>query len=733
MTQTISHSQLDTFRPDSNNRILLLSAKIELESTPDSLESLPPYCKSAKASLNSPSPTLPSRPLPARVSFFRCSARAKSHKNERVDSHPYCPAAPTLKRVSGCKERLGPRGLPAQHKPSPLRQLGLTAYSNPSPSKMPHGLSMPQSGFQALILCGPGAGLNTFTSVPQEHPKALINIANRPMVWYALDWCYRMGVTDITLVTPPTSEQAIKTALAQNPYLTALPSPSPNVLAPPDLDHTTPTAELLRFSEVQDAIKTDFILLPCDLVCDVPGEAFIEAYLTNLGGLGAEGDVSEADLKSHSIPLIGSAEQKSGRRGGLSIWYNTANRPESVKNEECDFICTSRINNPPNSTVSNVLIDSVKTPGTLRRLACTMPISELQDKCEEEKAWKFRRSLLKNNRNIKCMSQYRDSHIYLLPLWVKEFAKLNEDFESISEDLIGTWAKCGWRKPHYRRRFHVDRLFAEDWKAKAAQIVAAKDELDDEIDLLALSSTQSTHTLQDRSHQRRQTAHLASRVPADPEDSILSSDIVSNNCEDVPSVPELPAVLSCILPSGREAPIVRRVDSAPLLLSVSLALAQCASIEESSTSQTPSETSPFAHATKVASTTSIAPKVTISRSDSLIDSNTTIATMSVIKSSVIGSSVTIGTGVRLTNCLIMEGAIIGDKSVLNGTIVGKRAKVGKNCTLNNCEVQDGNVVDDRTEGKGEKYLIGGLEDEAENDFLDEDAQDDGDGGLLMGS
>jgi translation initiation factor eIF-2B subunit gamma len=54
---------------------------------------------------------------------------------------------------------------------------------------------MPQSGFQALVLCGPGIGLSTFTSIPDEYPKALVSIANRPMVWYVLDWCYRMGVT----------------------------------------------------------------------------------------------------------------------------------------------------------------------------------------------------------------------------------------------------------------------------------------------------------------------------------------------------------------------------------------------------------------------------------------------------------------------------------------------------------------------------------------------------------
>lgn len=60
---------------------------------------------------------------------------------------------------------------------------------------MPHAVAVPPAGFQALILCGPGASLNTFTSTPDEFPKALIPIANRPMVWYPLEWCYRMGIT----------------------------------------------------------------------------------------------------------------------------------------------------------------------------------------------------------------------------------------------------------------------------------------------------------------------------------------------------------------------------------------------------------------------------------------------------------------------------------------------------------------------------------------------------------
>jgi hypothetical protein len=66
---------------------------------------------------------------------------------------------------------------------------------------MPHATA-PTTDFQALILCGPGESLNPFNSNPDELPKALIPIANRPMVWYPLEWCHRAGITSTVSLHP---------------------------------------------------------------------------------------------------------------------------------------------------------------------------------------------------------------------------------------------------------------------------------------------------------------------------------------------------------------------------------------------------------------------------------------------------------------------------------------------------------------------------------------------------
>jgi translation initiation factor eIF-2B subunit gamma len=493
------------------------------------------------------------------------------------------------------------------------------------------------------------------------------------------------------------------------------------------LDHTTPTAELLRIPQVQAAIKSDFLLLPCDLICDVPGEIFLETYLTALGGLGGVGTSSGSDFDASESKILGLGGERSGRRGGLSIWYNAINREESVKSEECDFMCTAQLDihhvKPP--AISHNGSDHAR--GTLRKLVWAMPMSELQDKCEEDKSWNIRQSLLRRYGSVKCLTKYRDAHIYLFPYWVKDFARLNEDFESVSEDLVGTWAKTEWRKPAYRARFNMPKLFSRsNGHNDAQQRTGEQIPIEDEIDLLSLSSTRTTRKPASSTSTAKQTAQLASRVQADPEDSILSPEVEQSDADaDNNSFPLAPPILSYILSSAPSAPLIRRIDTTPLLLSVSLLLAKIPSLEETSPSgKHNSVTSPFAHQSKVAGTTTIAQQVTITRSDTLIDSNTTIAPKCVIKASVIGSSVTIGAGTRLTNCLIMDGAAIGERCVLTGTVVGKKANIGRGCTLTGCEVQDGNVLSDGTDGKkGEKFLVGGLEDEVGGD---EGFADDGD-------
>ncbi|KAJ5312015.1 hypothetical protein PENANT_c022G04495 [Penicillium antarcticum] len=554
-------------------------------------------------------------------------------------------------------------------------------------------LPVPHTGFQALVLCGPGVSLNTFTSNPEEYPKCLIPVANRPMIFYTIDFCKRMGITDIILVTPPSSLAPLQAALRQNPHLTSIPSPSPSVIAPKDLDMTTGTAELLRLPEVQNCIKSDFLLLPCDLICEIPGETLLESWMIFQSALGGSSTVREG-RNAHGPTSSGPGGEQGGRRGGLSVFYQTQGREESVKGEATDFVAIAPLEK-----------DEAPAGHTedLSKLVMSMPMSTLKEKMENDKGFLVRHSLVDKHAQVKMLSSYRDAHLYVLPYWVKDFARLNEKFQSVSEDLVGWWAKAEWQEG-LGAKLKMNEIFQRQGHSLPSGEDASHDgeSLEEEIDLQSMSTTKATSAIAEST--RNSEPQYASRVKAPTASQSLKAS-------------SLPPMLAYV--QRGSAPFVRRVDSSAMLLSTSLRLAKLESTEEVGRSSA----SAFAHNHKVSYPAGVAQRCTVTKSDCLLDMNVTIEEKCVVKESVIGANSHISSGARLTRCVVMDGVTVGPRAVLTGCIIGRRAKIGSECVLKDCEVQDGNVVPDETDAKNEKFMVfEGLDDDMDDDF--EDDQDE---------
>ncbi|RDH19295.1 eukaryotic translation initiation factor subunit eIF2B-gamma [Aspergillus niger ATCC 13496] len=528
---------------------------------------------------------------------------------------------------------------------------------------MPSSAPVPATGFQALILCGPGVSLNTFTSNPEEYPKSLIPIANRPMVFYPIDFCKRSGITDITLITPPSSLGPLQAALKQNPHLTSLPAPSVSVVAPKDLEMTMGTAELLRLPEVQECIKTDFLLLPCDLICDIPGESILEAWLVTQGALGGNSD--------------GPGGEQGGRRGGLAVYYQTLGREESVKGEATDFVAVAPLGQDEAPVVSHLVDGPSALRFGLSKLLMSMPMDTVKERMEQEKGFLVRHALVQKYAQVKMLTSYRDAHLYVFPYWVKDLARHQEKLESVSEDLIGYWAKAGWQKG-LGDKLGMNKIFHDqsqhDNKSHDGDLV------EDEIDLNNISST---------------------KVGSPASQAV-----------------EHPQILAYVQQGS--TPFVRRVDSSAILLSTSLRLAKLDSIEEVGRQAA----SPFAHSQKVAHPEGVAQRCTVTKSDCLLAENVTVEPTCVIKESVIGPNCHISSGARLTRCVVMDGAVVESRAQLTGCLIGRRARIGRECVLKDCEVQDANVVPEETDAKNEKFMVfEGLDDEGDEGMDDMDEFD----------
>jgi translation initiation factor eIF-2B subunit gamma len=512
-----------------------------------------------------------------------------------------------------------------------------------------------------------------------------------------------MGIHDIFLVTPPESASALESALATNPILTSLPKPQPEVIAPKDLEQTTGTGELLRLPEVHNAITADFVVLPCDLVSELDGTKILQQWMT---------------LNPPS------SSRNKQRQGGMGVFYPTQGL-EGISNrkDETDFLATVPLPQP-----------TVTPPhGSLRceveQVVLAMPTDTLNDTIEESKGiFRVRQSLLNKHSRTKMRMKHRDSHFYVFPLWVKDFVAKNERFDSISEDVLGSWAKASWQDGLVARLGLAEVL--EDQTSE----IHANDRFDedDDADPSSLSSTKAT-----AAPVQKPSVSFASRA-GEPATSPTTN---------TTTVPPLLAYVQPAPSPTAPQPLIRRVDTSAQVSSISLYLARQSS-EHS-----------LAHEHKIHPSASIGQQCRVSQEDSLIGENVQMGMRCNIKESVVGANCELGANVRLTKCVLMDGVHVGDGVQLTNCIIGRRARIegqkpvggegeapesagekkpkkkkggegaeDDRTKLTDCEVAPNYVVEAGTEAKGEKLMAFDTdemdEEDDDEDEGDEDEDDD---------
>lgn len=448
---------------------------------------------------------------------------------------------------------------------------------------------------------------------------------------------------EITLVCPPSAAKAMKAAMGTNPHLTGLPMPRPEIVCPADLTQTTGTAEILRLPEIRTLITGDFIVLPCDLVCEFGAEQLLQAWMVKAAS---------------ATDLLGSRGFSNGSRsrhsGGIGVWYETKNNV-TVKGEETDFVATTALPQSATMPPKGSILANVS------RVVYTMPTDALNDRMEDRKALALRHGLLRANPRIRMLTTHRDAHIYIFPRWVLDFIEANDRFESIGEDVVGWWSKASWQEG-----------LAEKLKIMQSCKGDTKDDTASNLD----SDT-------DASEQRLSeivavAGDASSKTPRNPSEFVppMIAYLHSNRTQEAGS-------------------IVRRVDTAQLLLAISLQLAKLPSLEEAA----PDAASPFAHPRKIAYPEGVKPRTTITKADSLIADNVTVEEKTSIKECVIGAGCQIQEGAKLSQCLLMDGVVVGKGCKLTKCILGKRSVIGDGSVLTDCEVQENLLVEPRSKLK----------------------------------
>ncbi|ODQ82528.1 hypothetical protein BABINDRAFT_159098 [Babjeviella inositovora NRRL Y-12698] len=209
--------------------------------------------------------------------------------------------------------------------------------------------------FHAVICCGKGSGLAPFSSVRSTGmPKALLPIANRPMIEYVLEWCDLAPFQNITVVCDPLSAPLIQNAL--DFYQTKRSADVQKLTSIELVTLSGATGEI--FQSLKDKITTDFLVLPCDFMTDLPPQVLIEAYRSRKeGNLGLSvqyyNTVETVEKKNFQPNYTLFAQGKDGHNTLLDMY--TKEHVELAKALQVRTHLTWRY---PSTVVSTQLLDS---------------------------------------------------------------------------------------------------------------------------------------------------------------------------------------------------------------------------------------------------------------------------------------------------------------------------------------------------------------------------------------
>ncbi|XP_033097349.1 translation initiation factor eIF-2B subunit gamma-like, partial [Anneissia japonica] len=125
---------------------------------------------------------------------------------------------------------------------------------------------------QAVILAA-GRG-SRMTDLTASLPKALLPVANKPMIWYPISMLEKAGFDEVIILTLDSTKGAIYRALKSTQIQIKMDFVT--VSSEEDLG----TADSLRILNEQCKIKTDILVVSCDLITDIALHKLVDVHRT---------------------------------------------------------------------------------------------------------------------------------------------------------------------------------------------------------------------------------------------------------------------------------------------------------------------------------------------------------------------------------------------------------------------------------------------------------------------
>ncbi|KAF6741851.1 nucleotide-diphospho-sugar transferase [Ephemerocybe angulata] len=253
--------------------------------------------------------------------------------------------------------------------------------------------------FLAVLIAGFGNELLPLTSNngDEPSPKALLPVANKPLIEYVLSWLEQAGVKDVLLICPDAHQSALHHHINSDISPSAL-----NTLESPE-----GTASLLR--HFASRITEDFVLVPCDFI--PPPSLPLSALLNKFR---IESTTNDAIVSTCWVPAY------VPEKGVLLDEWGPVPAPPAI----------------------------VWDPATHALLHVDTP-DDLDSNGEE---FELKMDLLSQYPRTKLSSSFQDSHVYVCQRRVLELLKEKKKLDSFREDFIPWLCKLQYQ-PIKRRKY----------------------------------------------------------------------------------------------------------------------------------------------------------------------------------------------------------------------------------------------------------------------------------------
>lgn len=234
--------------------------------------------------------------------------------------------------------------------------------------------------FQAVVMAA-GKG-SRMTEITSGCPKCLLPVGNLPLIFYPLYMLKQAGFQDVIVIVPEVAKTKLTEALSGKLDMKL------DVVAIPSQEEWG-TADSLR--HIKSKIKTDIIVVTCDLVTDFSLRELADVFRAHDASLAVLLSVIPPSLVDASVP--GYKGKQRGEKDIIGI--DSSSGRLVLLNSEADF--------------------------------------------EEEIPMKL--SLLRRNPVIQVYSNLVDGHVYIMKKWLLDYLADNEHISTLKGELLPVLVK----------------------------------------------------------------------------------------------------------------------------------------------------------------------------------------------------------------------------------------------------------------------------------------------------